>query len=125
MRNKPLPVFFVLRMPLGRLVLSLLLAPCPVILPSSGAVRSSLPALLSAYYGVGRDGTRSLSRYRLLVLPSFACLFGWGSSACVSLSVPACLLGRWICVCSDCGGLSAYSVGGAIYVGNVLAKLYI
>lgn len=62
-------------------LLSLLLAPCPVLLPSSGAVRSSLPALLAVYHGVGRDGTRSLSRYRLPALPPFACSVG--GSICV------------------------------------------
>ena len=38
-----------------------------------------------------------------------------------------CLLTRaWdVCVCSDCGDLLAYSVGGSICVGSVLAKLYI
>lgn len=93
MRNKPLPVFFfVLRMPLGRLVLSLLLAPCPVLLPSSGAVRSSLPALLAVYHGVGRDGTRSFSRYRLPALPPFAC--SGERLACVRFPRYRCLLGH-------------------------------
>lgn len=91
MRNKPLPVFFLcFECPLVGL-LSLLLAPCPVLLPSSGAVRSSLPALLAVYHGVGRDGTRSFSRYRLPALLPFACS-GVGSASVPIAAV--CLLAR-------------------------------
>ena len=99
MRNKPLPVFFLcFECPLVGL-LSLLLAPCPVLLPSSGAVRSSLPALLADYRGVRRDGTRSLSRYRLPALPPLLARAGV-SPVCVFLAVPlACLLG---CGGADC-----------------------
>ena len=71
---------------------------------------------------------------RAFLSPRLACRLSWRgagrdeelfSLSPARIAVAACLLGRWICVCSDCGGLSAYSVGGAIYVGNVLAKLYI
>lgn len=105
MRNKPLPVFFLLRMSLGRLAPLPAAYPLPVPLSSSDAVYSPLPALLSAYHGVGRNGVSSLS-------PSPA-----------RLAVAACLLGRWICVCSDCD-LPA-CLRAAICVGNVLAELYI
>lgn len=121
MRNKPLPVFFLcFECPLVGL-LSLLLAPCPVLLPSSGAVRSSLPALLAVYHGVGRDGTRSLSRYRLPALPPLLARADV-SPACVFLDVPACLsVGLWRCRLRSacllaCRHLCRYCGSGIVYM---------
>ena len=95
MRNKPLPVFF-LCFECLRGGASPVLAACSLLvpLPSSGAVRSPLPALLSAYHGVGRDGTRLLSRYRLPALPPLLARSG-GCLACVRFPRRPRLLVRW------------------------------
>lgn len=78
---------------------------------ASRAVRLAVisrPALIVGWLGAGRDG----AAYFLSSPARFA--------------AAACLLWRGsVCVYSSCGGLLAYSIGGSICVGNVLAKLYI
>lgn len=93
MRNKPLPVFFLLRMPLGRLAPPLPAAyPLLVPLPSSGAVHSHLPALLSAYHGVGRGRDEEPLSLSLSASPPLLACSGIGSA---SVSIAAvCLLAR-------------------------------
>lgn len=93
-----------------RPVLSLLMSSpsCPI---AHRAVRLAVinrPALLVGWRGAGRDGT------------------AYFLSSPARFAAAACLLWRGsVCVYSSCGGLLAYSVGGSICVGNVLAKLYI
>lgn len=99
MRNKPLPVFFLLRMPLGRLA-----PPSPCCLPPARPIAvlwccafpSPRLAFRLSWRGAGTGRGASLV-------------------IAVRLSAAACLLG-----CFDCGGLPACSVGGAICVGNVM-----
>lgn len=94
----------------SRPVLSLLMSSpsCPI---AHRAVRLAVinrPALLVGWRGAGRDGT------------------AYFLSSPARFAAAACLLWRGsVCVYSSCGGLLAYSVGGSICVGNVLAKLYI
>lgn len=89
MRNKPLPVFF-LCFECPRSGASPVLAACSLFSLSPFPMPFALPALLAVYHGVGRDGTRSLSRYRLPSLPPLLARAGV-SPACVFLAVPACL----------------------------------
>ena len=95
MRNKPLPVFFLcFECPLVGLPPLLAACPCPSHYCPLVSCVPPLPALLSAYHGVGRDGTRLLSRYRLPALPPLLARSG-GCLACVRFPRRPRLLVRW------------------------------